>query len=81
MSFGKPAKKFDIVEVTESPYDNGCKIGERFVVLDVLNGDDTVISMKPDGSRVSLCYPEDYKVVSSVEEFNRKWKEEHLRKM
>lgn len=65
----KPAKKYDIVEVTDSPYINGCKIGERFVALDVANGDDTVFSMRPDGSLVVLCYPEDYIVVSNVDKF------------
>jgi len=68
---GKPARQFDIVETIESPYHECCKAGERFVALEILKGDHTVISMRSDGSWVALCYPEEYIVVSNVEEFNR----------
>lgn len=74
LNLSKPAKQFDIVEVTEGPYKNDCKVGERFVALEVLSGDYTVISMKSDGNWISLCYPEEYVVVSNVEEFNNIWK-------
>ncbi|MEK4026970.1 hypothetical protein [Sporosarcina sp. FSL W7-1283] len=74
LNLSKPAKQFDIIEVTEGPYINECKVGERFVALEVLRGDHTVISMKSDGKRVILCYPEEYVVVSNVEEFKRDWK-------
>lgn len=81
MNIGKPAKQFDIVEVIESPYQNDCKIGERFVALDVFNGDDTVISMRPDGTLVSLCFPEDYVVIGNVDEFNKERKEKYFNKL
>ena len=75
LNLDKPAKQFDIVEVIEGPYQNECKVGERFVALEVLNGDYTVISMGSDGNWIALCYPEEYIVVSNVDEFNRDWKE------
>lgn len=75
LTSGKPAKQFDIVEIIEGPYQNEYKVGERFVALEVLKGDYTVISMGSDGNWISICYPEEYIVVSNVEEFNRDWKE------
>lgn len=80
MYFGKKAVKFDIVEVIPSPYENGCNVGEKFVVLDVLD-DGTIMTMDKDGSLISLCYPEDYEVVSNVDEFNDNWKKKYLKKI
>lgn len=79
LNLGKPAKQFDIVEVMEGPYQNECKVGERFVALEVLSGDYTVISMNSEGNWISLCFPEEYVVVSNVEEFTRGWKEVPIR--
>ena len=69
--WGKPAKELDVVEVIESHYVNdGVKVGEKYVVLAVYNGDYTVVSMNSKGESIHLCYPEEYLVIGSLEDVN-----------
>lgn len=62
-----PAKVGDVIKKVESYYASDVVDGEHFVVLDVLNGDNTAIVLDKDGKLKSLCYPEEYKVVGRAQ--------------
>lgn len=61
-----PAVAGDIIEVIESHYACSCEVGERYIVLGVMD-DDTAFVLHPDGSVRSLCFPEEYIVVDTME--------------
>lgn len=77
----KPAKKGDVIEVIESHYVCEFKVGERFVALDVFNGDDTAVVMDKDGKIGTLCFPEEYNVVDTAENLVKQWIEENTVKV
>jgi len=77
----KPAKKGDIIEVIESHYVCEYKVGERFVALDVFNGDDTAVVMDKDGKIGTLCFPEEYIVVDTAENLVKQWAEQNIVKV
>jgi hypothetical protein len=61
-----PAKIGDIVKKIDSHYKNEITNGQRFVVLDVDNVDDTAIVSLPSGELGILCFPEEYEVVGKL---------------
>jgi len=74
-----PAKPNDIIEVIAYPhYECRQKEGERFVVLDVFNGDGTALIMDKDGRIDDLAYPEQYKVVESADSLVNKWRQKNI---
>lgn len=77
----KAAKKGDIIEVIESHYMCKYKVGERFVALDVFNGDDTAVIMDKDGEIGTLCFPEEYIVIDSSENLVKQWAEQNIVKI
>ena len=63
-----PAKVGDIIKKVESHYYSEVQDGEHLVVLDVYSGDDTAVVLGKDGRLKTLCFPEEYEVVGTVEE-------------
>lgn len=63
-----PAKVGDIIKKVGSHYYSELQDGEHFVVLDVFSGDDTAVVLGKDGKLKTLCFPEEYEVVGTVEE-------------
>lgn len=63
-----PAKVGDVIKKVESHYYSKVTDGDHFVVLDVLNGDNTAIVLDKNGKLVSLCYPEEYEVVGRAQD-------------
>lgn len=75
-----PAKPHDIIEVFAYPhYECHQKEGERFVVLDVFNGDGTALIMDKDGHIYDLAYPEQYKVVESANSLVNWWRQKNIK--
>lgn len=74
-----PAKKFDIIKKVGNHYVSEFTNGEHFVVIDVLNGDDTAVVLKPDGTLGTLCYPEEYEVVTTADELLNKLHDESVK--
>jgi hypothetical protein len=62
-----PAKKGYIIKKIDSHYVSEIDNGEHFVVLDVYNGDDTAVVLKKDGTIGTLCFPEEYEVVGTID--------------
>jgi len=75
-----PAKKGDVIEVIDSHYANSFKVGDRYVVIDTFNGDDTAIVMKTNGEIGTLCFPEEYAVIDSGANIYEKWFEKTVKK-
>lgn len=63
-----PAQVGDVIKKVESYYASDLVDGEHFVVLDVLNGDDTAVVLGRDGKLKTLACPEEYEVVGKAQD-------------
>ncbi|WP_299831375.1 hypothetical protein [uncultured Metabacillus sp.] len=68
------AKQFDIIEIVESHYVPSHPIGNKYVVIENVDGADVAI-INEKGEYDTVCW-EDYKVIGNVNEAKEKFYDE-----